>query len=63
MAAMRAWFNTAVHDKKREIEEILRETNGDTEAIQRDVFTRLVLASRQHSKDHFTDSNIVSGVL
>lgn len=59
--AMRAWFRNSVAAKKREIAQILEETDGDmeSESLKRDVFSRLALASQGGGKVYLEDSEIV----
>jgi hypothetical protein len=60
--AMRTWFNTGVLNKKREIAQVLKDTDGDMDSdqLKKDVFSRLTLASQHGGKFHLEDSEIVS---
>jgi hypothetical protein len=62
MKAMRTWFNTSILNKKREIAQVLKDTDGDMDSdqLKKDVFSRLTLASQQGGKFRLEDSEIVS---
>ena len=61
-ASLRLWFSQNITKKKAEVAEMLEDADGDVsdEALKRDIFTRLTLASQVDSELHLDDSEIVS---
>lgn len=53
------WFDQSISSRKSQIRETLAAADGDEDALKKDIFTRITLASLKDGRYHLEDSEIV----